>query len=170
MPARQRITIAIAALLSAVVVSGVAASTASKFDPLRLYGSWNGQWKNVTTGDTGDAAATVRFERFRLTITLDLFGDPLGCGDPPVGSVTLRQRHGRNGWNRVGFRAYKAKSASFGKASAVYDHKSKELIVKGNPPCRASRDFVLRGKLRPGKVRLRGKLGGQSVRLRLDKA
>lgn len=159
-----------AALLCAAAVSAVSAAPAGKFDPLKLYGSWNGQWKNVTTGDTGDAAATVRFERFRLTITFDLFGDPLGCGDPPVGSVTLRQRHGRNGWNRDGFRAYKAKSASFGKASAVYDSKSRELTVEGNPPCKPNRKFSLSGKLRHRKLRLRGKLGGQTVKLRLNKA
>ena len=169
MRAWQRITIAMAALLSAVVVSGVSAAPAGKFDPLKYYGSWNGQWKNVTSGDTGDAAATVRFERFRLTITLDLFGDPLGCGDPPVGSVTLRQRHGRNGWNRDGFRAHKSNSAGFGKASARYDHESGKLTVKGSPPCNTKRNFALQGRLSRTKVRLRGKLGGQSVRLRLER-
>jgi hypothetical protein len=156
-----------AALLSAVVVSGVSAAPAGKFDPLKFYGSWNGQWKNVTSGDTGDAAATVRFERRRLTITLDLFGDPLGCGDPPVGSVTLRPRSGRNGWTRHGFRAHKSKSAGFGNASARYDHQSGKLTVKGSPPCDKKRDFALQGKLTKSKLRLNGKLGGQSVRLRL---
>jgi len=141
---------------------------------MHLYGSWNGQWKNKTTGDTGDAAATVRAENHRFTITLDLFGDVFGCGDPPLGSVTLRRGQGKNKWNGRGFTVYRRKSADFGRASAVYDARTKDLSVRGNVPCQAKRKFVLNGKLRFAKLRLRGRVsGGQggrdAVRLRLDR-
>ena len=170
---RPRLTIFAAVLLSFAAASAVLASSTADFAPKDFAGTWTGHWENQTAHTSGDVTATVKSKHRKLTITMDLSGDPLQCGDPPPVSTTLRHGTGNNTWNAAGFKIRAPHSASFGDVTVVYRVKGKTLTAQATPPCHPDWLVLLHGHLRSSRLRtgiaLSHDLGGDAGTLDADK-